>query len=344
MIQSCAAIIIAAKHGELIKVKDASGVAHTVGTLRCKFEFRTTDWDYTTRTAVFCKGNIATHSKVVNTSIGVLLDGVDECAVPPEVLLPDEKYFSVGVWGVTNDGLRIVSEWLVYRIKDGCYVDSAESFLPTPSVYEQVLAALKNKSDIGHDHNQIYYTKDESDEKYLVEDDLPIVPVQSVNGKTGDVVLTAEDVGAFANSTSNDGVSLPTIPYAAIIDPPDVAGQTAAVLSESQAYTDGEIAKDRTRIDALEAIDHELYIAADTALKTELQGNIETAKEYATSQDAITLAEAQAYADQVEINAVAAAKTETEAQVKALADGAIAINAENIADIIEMLTWGTFGE
>ena len=48
MINSCAAIVIAAKHGELIKVKDASGIAYTVGTLRCKFDFRTTDWNYTT--------------------------------------------------------------------------------------------------------------------------------------------------------------------------------------------------------------------------------------------------------------------------------------------------------
>lgn len=163
MIKSCAAIVIAAKHGELTKVKDASGIAYTVGTLRCKFEFRTTDWDYTTRTAVFCKGNVAANPKVVETAIGVKLDGVDECAVPPEVLLPDEKYFSVGVWGVTDDGLRIVSAWLVYKIKDGCYVDSAESFLPTPSVYEQILISLNSKAPIEHEHNDVYYTKPELD-------------------------------------------------------------------------------------------------------------------------------------------------------------------------------------
>lgn len=163
MIKSCAAIVIAAKHGELTKVKDASGIAYTVGTLRCKFEFRTTDWDHTTRTAVFCKGNVAVNPKVVNTAIGVKLDGIDECMVPPEVLLPDEKYFSVGVWGVTDDGLRIVSAWLVYGIKDGCYVDSAESFLPTPSVYEQILISLDSKAPIDHEHNDVYYTKPELD-------------------------------------------------------------------------------------------------------------------------------------------------------------------------------------
>lgn len=169
MINSCAAIIIAAKHGELIKVKDASGIAHTVGTLRCKFDFRTTDWNYTTRTAVFCKGNISTNPKVVDTAIGVVLDGVDECPVPPEVLLPDEKYFSVGVWGVTSDGLRIVSEWLVFGIKDGCYVSTTESFLPTPTVYEQVLMALNLKAPIDHKHEE-YLTKEElKDKNYATE-------------------------------------------------------------------------------------------------------------------------------------------------------------------------------
>ena len=169
MINSCAAIIIAAKHGELRKVKDASGIAYTVGTLRCKFDFRTTDWNYTTRTAVFCKGNVSTHPKVVDTAIGVALDGVDECAVPPEVLLPDEKYFSVGVWGVTNDGLRIVSEWLVFSIKDGCYVDSTESFLPTPSVYEQLLISLNLKAPINHKHEEYVTEAELASKSYVTE-------------------------------------------------------------------------------------------------------------------------------------------------------------------------------
>lgn len=166
MINSCAAIVIAAKHSELIKVKDASGVTYTVGTLRCKFEFRTSDWDYTTRTAVFCKGNMATHPDIIDTAIGVLLDNVDECAVPPEVLLPDAKYFSVGVWGVTNEGLRIVSKWLVFRIEDGCYVDSSESITPTPSVYEQIIAELGTKAPINHGHDDKYYSKEIIDDKF----------------------------------------------------------------------------------------------------------------------------------------------------------------------------------
>ena len=73
MPETCAAIVIAAKHGELIKVRDYSGITDTVGALRCKFEFRTNDWDNATMTAVFCKGNMATNPEIVDGAIGVPL-------------------------------------------------------------------------------------------------------------------------------------------------------------------------------------------------------------------------------------------------------------------------------
>lgn len=164
MPETCAAIVIAAKHGELIKVKDYSGITDTVGALRCKFEFRTNDWDNATITAVFCKGNMVTNPEIVNNAIGVLLDSVDECAVPAEVLTRDAKYFSVGIWGVTATGLRIVSKWLVYRIEDGCYVDAAAPIEPTPTVYEQIMLSLQSKAPINHEHDDIYYTKSEIDD------------------------------------------------------------------------------------------------------------------------------------------------------------------------------------
>ena len=171
MPETCAAIVIAAKHGELIKVKDYSGITDTVGALRCKFEFRTDDWNNATMTAVFCKGNVATQPSIVNTAIGVLLDGVNECAVPAEVLTRDAKYFSVGIWGVTASGLRIVSKWLVFRIEDGCYVDATEPIEPTPTVYEQIMMALQSKAPVDHKHNDIYYTKEEIDSMELGIDD-----------------------------------------------------------------------------------------------------------------------------------------------------------------------------
>ena len=193
MPETCAAIVIAAKHGELIKVRDYSGITNTVGALRCKFEFRTNDWDNATMTAVFCKGNMATNPEIVDGAIGVLLDSIDECAVPAEVLTRDAKYFSVGVWGVTTAGFRIVSKWLVFRIEDGCYVDTTEPIEPTPTVYEQIMSALSLKAPINHEHNDIYYTKSEIDNILVGE-----MPDIDLGGGSG---LTDEQAADLAANT-----------------------------------------------------------------------------------------------------------------------------------------------
>lgn len=74
----------------------------------------------------------------------------------------------------------------------------------------------------------------------------------------------------------------------------------------------------------------------------ELATAIETAKTEASNKDAVVLSEAQKYADQAEADAIAAAKTETENQVKALADGQVATNKDDIASLLAQLTWGEF--
>lgn len=76
--------------------------------------------------------------------------------------------------------------------------------------------------------------------------------------------------------------------------------------------------------------------------KAELNTAIEAAKTDAANQDTVVLAESQAYADQAEADAIAAAKTETENQVKALEDGQVATNAGNIETLFEMFQWGSF--
>ena len=208
MPETCAAIVIAAKHGELIKVRDYSGITDTVGALRCKFEFRTNDWDNATMTAVFCKGNMATNPEIVDGAIGVLLDSIDECAVPAEVLTRDAKYFSVGVWGVTTAGFRIVSKWLVFRIEDGCYVDATDPIEITPTLFEQIMATLASKAPIEHEHNDIYYTKTEIDDIIVtgvpgagggVKETDPTVP--SWAKQPNKPKYTASEVGALPAST-----------------------------------------------------------------------------------------------------------------------------------------------
>ena len=138
MPENCAAIVIAAKHHELLKVKDTRGTTHTVGALRCKFEFRTPDWLNSAKTAMFCNGNAILHPEVIDSAIAVPLDLDDECAVPYEVLT-DTLPYSIGVWGVTKSGLRIVSKWLVFNAQQGCYTEGNAPADPDPTVYEQIL-------------------------------------------------------------------------------------------------------------------------------------------------------------------------------------------------------------
>ena len=137
MPENCAAIIIAAKHHELIKVKDTRGTTNTVGALRCKFQFRTEDWLHSAKTAMFCNGDAVLHPEVINGAISVPLDADDECPVPYEVLT-DTLPYSVGVWGITDTGLRVVSNWLVFNAQVGCYTEGNAPGDPEQTVYDEI--------------------------------------------------------------------------------------------------------------------------------------------------------------------------------------------------------------
>lgn len=137
MPENCVAIVIAAKHHELTKVKDTRGTTNTIGALRCNFQFRTDDWLHSAKTAMFCKGNAVLHPEVIDDAISVPLDADNECPVPYEVLIDTQPY-SVGVWGVTDTGLRIVSNWLVFGAQTGCYAEGNAPGEPEKTVYDEI--------------------------------------------------------------------------------------------------------------------------------------------------------------------------------------------------------------
>lgn len=143
MPENCAAIIIAAKHHELTKVKDTRGTTNTIGALRCKFDFRTNDWVNAAKTAMFCNGDALLHPEVADNAIAVPLDVDNECAVPYEVLT-DTSPYSIGVWGVTDKGFRIVSKWLVFNAQLGCYTEGSAPEEPETTVYEKILMNSQN--------------------------------------------------------------------------------------------------------------------------------------------------------------------------------------------------------
>ena len=220
MPQNCAAIVIAAKHHELTKVKDTRGTTHTVGALRCRFEFRTDDWLHSVKTAMFCNGDALLHPEVADTAIAVLLDEDNECAVPCEVLM-DTLPYSIGVWGVTDTGLRIVSRWLVFNAQNGCYTEGNAPEEPTPSVYEQLLTELDNK--VNKVEGKVLSTHDYTTEdkekllsvemganKIIVEDSLESVSttnaLSAAQGKVLNDKVNAVDMTKAVYDTNNDGV------------------------------------------------------------------------------------------------------------------------------------------
>lgn len=165
-----AKIILAVTHAKLSKVRDALAVEGTINALQVGFQFRTPDWDNTTKTVVFVRGRATPSTTNADTTYRIL-DENNECDVPPE-MLAQNGMFSVGIFGV-RDNYRIVSNWMCYRITDGCYADGSTPIDPSLTIYEQIISMINNKSSIGHNHDERYYTKDESNDKFLTEEDVP---------------------------------------------------------------------------------------------------------------------------------------------------------------------------
>lgn len=141
----------------------------------------------------------------------------------------------------------------------------------------------------------------------------------------------------------------------------DIAANAKAIGDEAKRADEAEKAL-AGRLDTLEAIDHDAYAAADTALKTELQKEIDddvkaakdalteaiaTAKTEAANQDAVVLAEAQEHAQACADQAKADAIADAEGKVNALAGNVYTKDQTYTQDEVDALiaeahTWGEF--
>ena len=147
-----------------------------------------TKWDGLTKTAVFWRAE--------NDAYHVLLDENGGCAIPKEVLAAEGIIF-FGVFGVNSEGVQRTSEVLSYRIVKGTITEGTKPSDPTADVYTQMLAKynealekyaaalatvadyqeeldtkLANKSDVGHTHDDRYYTETEMDSKLANKSDV----------------------------------------------------------------------------------------------------------------------------------------------------------------------------
>ena len=147
---------IAVKDDKLIKVRDRLMIEDTINGIKCHFEFRS-GWGDLKPSVVFARGHIYPTTPDPKT-ITASLDNNNECVVPPEIV-SERGEFSIGLFG-ENDTSRIVTDWLYYKTKWGCYDAGIAPNPPAPSAYEQILGVLNNKSDIGHIHDA-YPTREE---------------------------------------------------------------------------------------------------------------------------------------------------------------------------------------
>ena len=162
---------IAVKDNKLIKVRDTLLIEDTINNIRCCFEFRS-GWDNEVPKVVFVKGHIYPATKNPQ-SITVELEN-NACVVPPEIIASNGE-FSVGLFGESNSG-TVVTNWLYYKTRWGCYDIGISPNPPAPSEYDQVIKALGNKSDINHIHEE-YVTDDEmaealSGKQDVISDDI----------------------------------------------------------------------------------------------------------------------------------------------------------------------------
>ena len=223
-------------------------VEETVNYLTCLFTFNTTDWDNTTKTAVF---ELTTDLGVVGTSYIVLLTN-NSCVVPTEVL--QTGTLNISVFGV-NTNYRITTDICSVSIADSLYTTGQTPADPTTTIYDQLVTAIAGKGDnLTYSGNKLsllsgtnvlssvtiaggsgggsVVTESTVNGNILVDGSEMVVytlpldvatvgqiptkisqltndsgyitsaPVQSVNGKTGIVELTASDVGALSSATS----------------------------------------------------------------------------------------------------------------------------------------------
>lgn len=129
-------MILHATSKDLIIKESERLISGSVKIYTCEFTFDES-WDGYAKTVVFASSG----SRLVNVA---LLDNV--CEIPPEVLRPNARV-RIGLYG--TDGVRsrptTYSDWIT--VEQGADVSGETAKPPTPSIYDQWIAALDRKHD-----------------------------------------------------------------------------------------------------------------------------------------------------------------------------------------------------
>ena len=128
----------------------------SVNVFTVQFHF-SPDWDGLNRTAVFRAGN---------DKMSVILDELNQCKIPWEVLENPRRTLEIGVYGTKGNDLVLPTIWtMIGTIAEGASPGNSTQ-PPTPSVYDQILAEIgdlgslktDNKDSLVEAINEIYDT------------------------------------------------------------------------------------------------------------------------------------------------------------------------------------------
>ena len=120
------------------RVDDFKVVGDSQNYLYAKFDFKTEEWDGLDKTVLFRNG-------FNGTVYEILLPAEDDtCIVPHEVLAGEFDYFFVSLFAGDLITANIVK---VFIDESGYWPDAESSVEPTPSIYEQILARIKEIED-----------------------------------------------------------------------------------------------------------------------------------------------------------------------------------------------------
>lgn len=184
-----------------------------------------------------------------------------------------------------------------------------------------------------------------ADKTALAETDATLAEVKEVvdnffadDAAVNDTIDTLKEIAQYI-ANDKEGAADITARVGALETKVDVDSVTGAIAVETNRATGAEEALGN-RIKDLE--DNKAGYATTGQVATAKQEAIDAAETKAAALDAVVLSEAQKYAKAQDEALHTAISAEIDADVKALADGAVKTNTDDIAAIKEALTWGTF--
>lgn len=253
-----AQIVLEAHFGHLSKLSQDPIIAGSVKTLSCRVKFTTNDWNQMSKKmVVFAKGKIQKTTPIEDIFPPLMLDNNNEIIIPANIL--NYPSFSISAIGMSDEGKKITTNWLVFDVENGAVSDGMASEEIVQTVYENIINNFNS-----------YYTKSEADAKFLSEEEIAVFSPTITENKDNTNSIYKLDITNIDNqyTTPNlrgsdgytpkkgidydDGIGISNISY---YDTSESGGinQLSIIMTDGRIYNfsikNGETGKDGVGID-----------------------------------------------------------------------------------------------